>query len=254
MDRRPYILSECTWKEIKDREIELAILPWGACEAHNYHLPYGTDIYEATHVSAEAGRKAYDVDNRFVVLPTIPFGVNTGQMDIKLDMNIYPTTQLAILSDTIEVLHNHGIQKLLILNSHGGNNFKPLLRELGAQHPEMYLSFCNWFQAVDKYNYFDNKGDHADEMETSVIMSLYPDWVDLSVSGSGDSKRSRITANNEGWAWSERRWSQVTEDTGVGDPSKSTADKGSNFLNDCTDKVAELYIQLCTLDLNNLYH
>lgn len=253
MQRRPYILSECTWAEIKSSDIELAILPWGACEAHNYHLPYGTDIYEANYVSAEAGRKAYEVEKRFVVLPTIPFGVNTGQMDIKLDMNIYPSTQMAILSDTIEVLGNHGISKLLVLNSHGGNNFKPLLRELGVQYPEVFLSYCDWFRAVDKYQYFEKKGDHADEMETSVMMYLYPDWIDLNIAGSGKAKASRISAINQGWAWSERRWSQVTKDTGVGDPSLSTAEKGESYLDACTSAVSELYIQLCRLDRDDPY-
>ena len=75
MKRRPYILSEVTWAEIKSKDIELAIHPWGACEAHNYHLPYGTDIYEADYVSAEAGRKAYSKDQRFIVLPTIPLSL-----------------------------------------------------------------------------------------------------------------------------------------------------------------------------------
>jgi len=189
MERRPYILSESTWAEIKQKEIELAVLPWGACEAHNYHLPYGTDIYEANYIASEAGKKAYAVDQRFTVLPTIPFGVNTGQMDIKLDMNIYPSTQMAILSDTIEVLSNHGITKLLVVNSHGGNNFKPLLRELGAQYPEMFLSFCDWFKSVDKTQYFEKPGDHAYEMVTAVMIYLYPDWVDLSAAGSGQAKK-----------------------------------------------------------------
>ncbi len=253
MTRRPYILSECTWAEIKSRDIELAILPWGACEAHNYHMPYGTDIYEADYIAAEAGKKAYQKDQRFIVLPTIPFGVNTGQMDIKLDMNIYPTTQMAILSDTIEVLGNHGINKMLVLNSHGGNNFKPLLRELGAQAPHMFLSFCDWFKSVDKYDYFEEKGDHADEMETSVMMHLYPEWIDLQSAGPGDAKSSVVSGINEGWAWAERRWSLVSEDTGIGDPSKSTAEKGAKFLNDTTDKVADLLVELCNLDQSKMY-
>ena len=42
---RPYILAESNWKEIKQQSVELAILPWGATEAHNYHLPYYTDVY-----------------------------------------------------------------------------------------------------------------------------------------------------------------------------------------------------------------
>ena len=48
---RPYLLAECNWKDIKDRSIELAILPWGAIEAHNYHLPYSSDIIESYHIA-----------------------------------------------------------------------------------------------------------------------------------------------------------------------------------------------------------
>ena len=253
MARRPYILSEMTWAEVQSRNIELAVLPWGACEAHNFHLPYGTDIYEAQYIAAEAGRKAYDLDQRFVILPTIPFGVNTGQMDITLDMNIYPSTQQAILKDTIEVLHNHRIHKLLVLNSHGGNNFKPILRELGASFPSMFLSFCNWFQSVDKTLYFEEEGDHADEMETSVMIYLHPDWIDLSTAGDGNAKKSKISGIREGWAWSERQWSQVTKDTGVGNPAKATAEKGKLFLNDTTDQVSRLILEICELDRKNRY-
>ena len=253
MDRRPYILAENNWKEIAEKQVNLAILPWGACEAHNYHLPYGTDIYEADYIASEAGRKAYLVDQRFIIFPTIPFGVNTGQMDIKLDINIYPSTQMAILNDIVEVLYNHKIYKLLIMNSHGGNNFKPLLRELGAAYPEMFLGFCDWFKSVDKYKYFENKGDHADEMETSVIMHLYPGWVDLSTAGNGQAKESKLDGIKEGWAWSERQWSKVTNDTGVGDPSKASSEKGQKYLEATTDKVARLFVQLCEMDIDDRY-
>ena len=42
---RPYILAETNWKAVKETKFELAVLPWGATEAHNYHLPYGTDNF-----------------------------------------------------------------------------------------------------------------------------------------------------------------------------------------------------------------
>ena len=57
---RPYVLAETNWKQLKDAQIELAILPWGATEAHNYHLPYATDNYEAKYVAAEAARLAWE--------------------------------------------------------------------------------------------------------------------------------------------------------------------------------------------------
>ena len=132
---RPFLLSECSWRELETKRYELAVLPWGATEAHNYHLPYGTDVYEADAIAIAAGEKAWNKGAQVVILPTIPFGVNTGQTDIYLDINMNPTTQMAILKDVLTVLNRQGIHKFLILNSHGGNDFKPLLRELGLAFP-----------------------------------------------------------------------------------------------------------------------
>ncbi len=251
---RPYILAECNWKDIRSRKIELAILPWGACEAHNYHLPYGTDIYEADFIAAEAARKAYEKGARIVVLPTIPFGVNTGQTDIKLDINMHPSTQQAILHDVIEVLNRQGIRKLLVFNSHGGNLFKTMLRELGVQFPKMFLSSCHWFKAMDRRTYFENDGDHAEEMETSLILHFRPDLMrPLHEAGPGIEKKIKVKGIREGWAWAERRWSQVTEDTGIGDPSKASAEKGKRFFDDVTDKLAELFVEIARLDIEDMY-
>ena len=52
---RPYILAETTWKTVKATDYEVAVLPWGATEAHNYHLPYSTDVVQCDEIAAEAG-------------------------------------------------------------------------------------------------------------------------------------------------------------------------------------------------------
>lgn len=251
---RPYILAESSWKEVKDQPVELVILPWGATEAHNYHLPYATDNIQVIHIAEESAGKAWEKGAKVMVLPAVPFGVNTGQTDIRLDINMHPGTQQAVLRDIIEVLDRQGFDKLLILNGHGGNDFKMMLRELGVEFPEMLLSCCNWFQALDKTNYFDNRGDHADEMETSLMMYLAGDLVrPLSEAGDGHDKKHKVKAFRESWAWAERKWSQVTEDTGVGDPSKSSKEKGERYFNDLTDKLATFYVELSNADLEDLY-
>lgn len=251
---RPYILAETNWKALQQQEISLAVLPWGATEAHNYHLPYATDIIEADAIAAESGRIAWDKGAKVMILPTIPFGVNTGQPDIKLDMNLNPSTQLAILRDLITVLNRQKIYKLLILNSHGGNDFKTMLRELGLQFPEMFLVSCNWFQSVDKKQFFDAPGDHADEMETSLVMYLRPELVlPLHEAGEGKEKKSRISGIREGWAWSERQWSLISEDTGVGNPKAATPEKGKRFFKAITEKLAELMDQISAVEISNRY-
>lgn len=250
---RPYILAENTWKEIKDSTFDVAILPWGACEAHNYHLPYGTDILEAEYIAAAGAKVAWEAGSKVIVLPAIPFGVNTGQADILLDMNLNPSTQFSILRDVVQVLDRQGIKKLIILNSHGGNDFRTMIRELGLQFPEMFLCSCNWYQAVDQKNFFENKDDHAGEMETSFILAIRPDLVQLKEAGDGKAKKFKIKAIREGWAWAERKWSQVTADTGVGDPRKATAEKGEAYLKEVVTKVGEFFIQVATTPIADLY-
>lgn len=254
MKGRPYILNESNWKDIKGSTIDLAILPWGATEAHNYHMPYGTDNYEADYIAAESARIAYEKGAKIMVLPTIPFGVNTGQTDITLDMNLYPSTQLIILDNLIEVLNRQGIYKLIVFNSHGGNDFKTMLRELGVKYPKMFLCQTHWFKALDKTKYFKNEGDHADEMETSIMMHLRPELVTpLSEAGPGTEKKGKLEALYEGWAWAERPWSKISADTGVGDPSKSSGDKGSRYLNDVTEKIGVFFLKVAESNIDELY-
>lgn len=250
----PYILAETNWKTIKDSQPELAILPWGATEAHNLHLPFGTDNIETEKIAAEAAGKAWERGAKIIVLPVIPFGVNTGQLDIKININMNPSTQFAILKDIADVLNRHKIFKLLILNGHGGNDFRQMNRELGAIYPEMFICTCNWFQSVDASDIFENDGGHADEMETSLMQYLAPQLVlPLSEAGEGKGKKFRINALNEKWAWAERRWSKVTSDTGIGNPYKATPEKGEKFFKEVVLKISNLMIELSDADINDMY-
>lgn len=251
---RPYILAETNWEALKNAEFELAILPWGATEAHNYHLPYATDVIESDYIAAEAAKLAWEKGAKAIVLPTIPFGVNTGQSDIYLDINLNPSTQFAILCDVIEVLNRQEIYKLLIFNSHGGNNFKSMIRELGLKFPKIFICFSNWFQSMDRDLFFENPGDHAEEMETSLLLYLKPELVlPKEKWGDGKEKKNKIKAFSEGWVWAERKWSKISEDTGVGNPILATKEKGERFFKAVTEKMANLFYEISKADIENLY-
>lgn len=251
---RPYILAESNWKFIKDAKFELAVLPWGATEAHNYHLPYSSDIIESDLISAESARIAWEMGAKVIVLPTIPFGVNTGQSDIYLDINLNPSTQFAILSDVVEGLNRQGIFKLMIFNSHGGNDFKPAIRELGLKFPKMFLCTSNWWLALDRKEYFENSGDHAEEMETSLMLYLRPGLVlPREKWGEGKEKKHKIRSFQEDWLWAERKWSKITDDTGIGDPRLATVEKGEKFFKAVTQKIGNVLYELSKADVDNLY-
>jgi creatinine amidohydrolase len=254
MQPRPYILAETNWKVVKETAYQVAVLPWGATEAHNYHLPYGTDNFQCDYVAAEAARVAWNKGAKVVVLPTVPFGVNTGQSDIRLDINMMPSTQMAVLRDVVDVLARQEIPKLVVLNGHGGNHFQQMLRELQALYPQVFLCVVNWYKVVDGKPYFNEPGDHAGEMETSAMLHIAPDWVlDLSEAGDGAAKPFKINAFREGWAWAQREWSRVTADTGVGNPYAATAEKGKRYLTDVAEKLGDFFAGLAAADAKDMY-
>ena len=255
MEPRPFILAETNWKTVRTEDYQLAVLPWGATEAHNYHLPYATDNIQCDHIAAKAAEMAWAKGAKVVVLPTVPFGVNTGQHDVKLDLNVNPSTQAIILDDLTAVLDRQGIYKLMIMNGHGGNDFKQMVRELGLKYPKMFISTCNWYLAVAWKDYFTDAGDHAGEMETSVMMNIAPDWVmPLSQAGDGQAKKFRIEGLREGWAWAERKWTQVTKDTGIGDPRKATVENGKAYLAATINKMSQLMVDISQADQKDLYY
>ena len=189
MPGRPYILAETNWQTVEHTPYEVAILPWGATEAHNYHLPYSTDVVQCDEIVAAAAGIAWEQDAKIIVLPTVPFGVNTGQLDIKLDLNLNPSTQFAVLQDLVEALAHQGIPKLLIVNGHGGNDFKQMVRELLPRYA-MFICCMDWYRIADQ-GIFAEGGDHANEMETSLMQYLRPDWVLPSVGG-GQWSRAQV--------------------------------------------------------------
>jgi creatinine amidohydrolase len=165
-----------------------------------------------------------------------------------------PSTQLAILNDITDVLNRHEIYKLLILNGHGGNDFKQMIRELGAKFPKMFICVCNWYKSFDNSDYFENGGGHADEMETSIMQFLAPELIlPLNEAGNGIGKKFRIKSLNENWAWAERKWSQVTIDTGIGDPHEATAEKGEKCYKEVINKIGKLMIELSEADISDMY-
>jgi creatinine amidohydrolase len=252
---RPFILEETNWQQVKNQKYDVALLPWGATEPHNYHLPFGTDSLETARIAADSAKKAWDRGAKVMVLPTIPLGVqNPGQIDLPFCLHTPPSTQLIIMEDIVRALYNQGIQKLLVMNGHGGNDFKPLIREILPKFPGMFIALNEWFKLVPNSDFFEEDGDHANEMETSIILYYFPHLVrPLDEAGEGKAKKFNLKGLNDKTAWTPRRWDKVTKDTGVGNPKKATAEKGEKFLEKITSQIGDFILELALSDVNNLY-
>ncbi len=254
MSMKPYILAQTTWKTVKENDYQVAILPWGATEAHNYHLPYVIDNIQSEYIAAEAARIAWEKGAKAIVLPCVPFGVNTGQLDIPYTINLNPSTHHAILEDIAESLITQGMDKLVIINGHGGNDFRQIIRELQPQYPELFICTLDWWRIFDNTEFFDEPGDHGGEMETSNLLFIDPElMLPLDQAGNGKAKEFRLQGIQGEWVWAPREWTKISEDTGVGDPKRATAEKGKRFLQDVTQKIAGFLIELAQADLDDLY-
>ena len=258
---RPWILAEINYGYVKEHPYEVAVLPMGATEPHNLHLPYGTDTFEAEAIGTRACEGAFQQGARVVMLPAIPYGTETNQMRFPLAMNVNPSTLGLVIRDLVDSLATHGVHKLLILNSHGGNDFKPLLRELhGKTAVQIFL--CDWFRGTSadvQKQIFEKKDDHAGEMETSLALAFFPDLVARDpqtgqlAADAGAVRASRFEAVNAGWVSITRAWHLLTTNTGSGDPHAAAAEKGRRLMEVLVERIAGFLVELAKSPLDDQF-
>jgi creatinine amidohydrolase len=243
----PWILAEQTHAFIRSQQWEVAVLPFGATEPHNLHMPYATDNYQVEEIGKRVCGKAYEAGAKVLLLPTMPFGVNTNHLEVPggLALSVTPTTLLAVITDLAESLELQGVSKLVLLNGHGGNELKPLMREL-HHRTTLFLCLCDWFRvATDQYaKIFAKPGEHADEIETSLGLAFFPELMKPELADDGAARPSRFEAINRGWISITRPWHLVSKNTGLGDPAAATAEKGRLLMDVLVERLAAFLVQL----------
>ncbi len=253
---KPYILSEQNHAFIKSQRWQVAVLPFGATEPHNLHMPYGTDNYEVEEVGRRACERAYNAGAKVLLLPTMPFGVNTNHLQVPgaLALSVNPTTLLALITDLVDALERQGLRKLVLLNGHGGNELKPLMREL-HHRTKVFLCLCDWFRiATDVYpKIFEQPGEHADEVETSLGLAYFPRLVQPELADDGAAQPTRFEAINRGWISITRPWHLVSKNTGLGNPAAATADKGQKLMDVLVERLGDFLVELSKADMNEKF-
>lgn len=250
---KEWVLAEQNHKWIASQKWQVAVLPFGATEPHNYHMPYATDNYEVEAIGRRICQRAYERGGKVLLLPTVPFGVETNLLKVTggLALNLAPSTLLKIVADLVDSLSRQGIRKLLLLNGHGGNELKPIIREL-HHISDVFLCVCDWFRvAGDRYpEIFDRPGEHADEVETSLGLAYFPEFVKLDQAGSGAVQPMRFEAMQKGWVSITRPFHLMTKDTGIGDPSTATAEKGRQLMEILVQRLGDFLYELATAEID----
>jgi creatinine amidohydrolase len=250
---RPWVLAELNYGHVKSHPApEVAVLPLGATEPHNLHLPYGTDTFQVDVIAERACARATERGARVVMLPPLPYGTETNQMRFPMAMNLNPSTVARVITDLVRSLETHGVRKCVLLNGHGGNDLKWLLREI-HNDTEVHLFLCNWYKvAADRYrDVFVDAGDHAGEMETSMGLAHFPELVALDQADPGATAATRFEAVNRGWVEITRPWHLLTTNSGAGDPRPATAEKGRAVTETVVERLAAFLTELSASLVND---
>jgi creatinine amidohydrolase len=248
------MLEELNLSEVRQRSYEVAVLPLGATEPHNLHLPYGNDFLTTRLVGERICAAAHQRGARVLLLPTIPFGVDTNLLEFPLTIHVGLQALFALISDVIRSLEHHGIRKLVLLNGHGGNEFKPLVREWYGK-TAAFVCVVDWWKAgLDcSADIFSKVDDHAGEMETSVALALYPELVRLEQMADGATRVSQFEAVRRGWVQITRPWHLLTASSGSGDPRAATREKGERYLELVTQRLSQFLTELSAAPLDGVF-
>ncbi len=243
---RQYVAHEATYKQLLELKPNVAVLPWGATEGHNYHLPHGTDVVEANALGEAAVGRANEQGARCVLLPCVPFGNNNTQLTQVATVTMRTRTQLAVLHDVADSMVKQGIDRVVLLNFHGGNEFKPLIRDVMLDLP-VFIVLIDAFKLEPTLRDETGlaPGSHADEFETSLMMHVAPQWVaPLDGAGDGGTTPNALPALKQPGVWCPRDWAALTKDTGDGDPRAATAEKGKRILDALVDATTPVLVEL----------
>jgi creatinine amidohydrolase/Fe(II)-dependent formamide hydrolase-like protein len=250
--------AELTWPqaEARLREIDIALLPVGAIEQHGPHLTLDVDAFDADYLARQVAQACSDP--KPLVLPLISYGVSYHHEDFKGTIGIDNDTLAQLVYDIGISAANNGINKLVIINGHGGNS--PALNHAA----QMINRDAKIFACVDtgETSDFDiasiteTPNDvHAGEFETSTSLAIRPHLVRMDKAKKQVpefSSRYLDFTSKRSVPWYTR--TKKISQTGVmGDPTKATAEKGRKIWEIMIAHLTAFVEDLKNITLDEIY-
>jgi creatinine amidohydrolase len=161
----------------------VAVLPVGAVEQHGPHLPVRVDAAINAGIIARAVALMAD-DLPALVLPMMPIGKSNEHVAFPGTLTLSYETLAKVWYELGESVHRAGCRKIIFFNSHGGQPqvAQIVCRELRVKL-RVFAVHCMWSRTITKSDLFSASelvhGIHGGEVETSVMLHLHPDLVDM---------------------------------------------------------------------------
>jgi creatinine amidohydrolase len=222
--------------KIAARDTEVVVMVTGALEAHGRHLPLGTDSILSSFLAEKIAEKT-----KALVLPTIPFGESWDFNHNAGTISIHPGALVEYYVSVLKGIFKHGFRYIVVLNGHGGN--APIIKQAAktaTKKGERVVVIVNWWRDLAKNARTlveETPGGHAAEDETSEVMYVRPELVDMKVAES-----HRVETRFEIISGTYREL--LLPSAMYGDPRKATEDKGRLIMEQAEEEIIELIKQM----------
>lgn len=239
-----YVLTEMTWPEVEEafKTVKIAIIPLGAHEQHGPHMVESCDAVLAEEMGRRLTEKLYP---EAVMTPTVNMGISSHHIHFPGTISLEPATLIAIFRDMIKSLKHHGINKFLVLNSHGGNQATlgvaadVLTRELDIQF--YYAKTTASAKDVMDRRIESKLYGHSCEREVSEALYLAPHLVrqEKLVKGGiqeeGRWKKLRPGNPLQGFYYYE----EMTSNGCIGDATKANREIGEEIVETALERLTK---------------
>lgn len=252
---RKIVYKEMSWAEIQARvqECNICIIPLGAMEQHGYHLPVGTDTYQAFEMARRGADRVSD-EVGAVLLPGIDYGSTTSTRFFPGTVNVSPKILTRYLLALMDGLYRQGFRRFILVNGHGGNSYP---RQAGAEmtrtHSDAEVFYTGTFglglwdaMSADPENIMVG---HACEIETSLMLEVQRQSVEMDKVTDGElfgeflSKYSFVLDPAYGVGTLQNRW-QTMKIGARGRPYRGTKEYGERLINGWVERFAEVLVDM----------
>jgi creatinine amidohydrolase len=177
------------WQELRSSQIgalareTIVVLPTASLEQHGPHLPVGTDSFIAEAMASALDR---EFEGKLLILPVQRLGCSEHHMAYPGTLTLEHRTFEQVVLETLTSMVRQKLRRFLILNAHGGNQSVGgvIAEKAGLEWPDVEVVFTSWWQiAAERLSglregAFPSVG-HACEFETSLMLALRPELVDM---------------------------------------------------------------------------
>lgn len=253
---KKYLLEKMNAVEVKKtmNSDSIVFVILGSCENHGDHLPFGSDSLFPLNLAQlmidDIVKIHPEKEHQFIILPPIPYGVSIHHIDFQMTISLQGSTMISIVEDVLSCLANNGVRRVIILNGHDGNiaPAESAARNVKHKFPEMVISCLeSWWTMMGTkdskiFDVWSGLG-HGGEAETSAMMSVCPDLVDLSLAP--EQTIPNLPGEDVRIYW---KFNELTKTGATGAPKTATVQKGNEIIKILTKVILEFIEKM---DTNN---